>query len=130
MVHRSPINGQPLPPGKPFERGEEQRERARKAGKASAAARARKKTLKDELIYLLGEKITDDQGQKRVAQEAISAALIEQALKGSIRAFEIIRDTIGEKPSDNVLLGPPDCSALDAVLDEIKKELDKQEANI
>ena len=31
-------------------------------------------------------------------QEKISLALIEEAIKGNVKAFEVIRDTIGEKP--------------------------------
>ena len=33
-------------------------------------------------------------------QNKISLALIKKALKGNIKAFEVIRDTIGEKPAD------------------------------
>lgn len=35
-------------------------------------------------------------------QNKISVALIEQAQKGNTKAFEIIRDTIDEKPKDNI----------------------------
>lgn len=35
-------------------------------------------------------------------QEKISFSLIQEALKGNVKAFETIRDTIGEKPKDNV----------------------------
>lgn len=128
MTAKSPINGVPLPEGRRFEPGEEAREKARKGGKASAAARRRKKTLKDELLFLLGEKITDKNGRKHVTQEAISTALIQQALRGNTKAFEIIRDTIGEKPTDKVLLSAPDYSALDAAfaLLEVKHDITGQ----
>jgi hypothetical protein len=35
-------------------------------------------------------------------QQKISTALIEKCLKGDTKAYEIIRDTIGEKPKDKV----------------------------
>ena len=35
-------------------------------------------------------------------QEKISIALIEKALTGDVRAFETIRDTIGEKPTQTI----------------------------
>lgn len=33
-------------------------------------------------------------------QESISLAMIKQAASGNTRAFELIRDTIGERPSE------------------------------
>lgn len=68
---------------------EEQKEIASKGGKASAEARREKKLLRDELCALLE---TDD-GQKRMC-----VALLRQAQRGNTKAFEVIRDTIGEKP--------------------------------
>ena len=72
---------------------EQRRKNASKAGKASAKKRAERKTLKEELLLLLSENDT---------QNKISVALIKQAQTGNTKAYEIIRDTIGEKPKDNV----------------------------
>ena len=72
---------------------EKQRELARKGGIASGEARRRKKTFKEELITLLENGNT---------QEKISVALIQQALEGNTKAFEVIRDTVGEKPVDKL----------------------------
>lgn len=52
-------------------------------------ARRAKKTLKEELLFLLSEGDT---------QERLSLALIEKASNGDLKAFEVIRDTIGQKP--------------------------------
>lgn len=71
---------------------EQRRKNASKAGKASAKKRAERKTLKEELLLLLSEDST---------QSKISVALIKQAQSGNTKAYEIIRDTIGEKPKDN-----------------------------
>ena len=71
----------------------EQREIAKMGGIASGKARRDKKALRDELILLLSTSNT---------QENICVALIKEALNGSVRAFETIRDTIGEKPKDQV----------------------------
>lgn len=70
---------------------EEQRELARKGGIASGKARAARKTLKEELLLLLSNGDT---------QQKVSLALIQQALQGNTKAFEVIRDTVGEKPKD------------------------------
>ena len=72
---------------------EEQREIARKGGIASGEARAKRKTLKEELLLLLSQGNT---------QEKISLSLIAQAMEGNTKAFEVIRDTVGEKPVDKV----------------------------
>lgn len=72
---------------------EEQREIAKKGGKASVKARQERKALKDELLLLLSKGDT---------QQKVSLALIQQALEGNTKAFEIIRDTIGEKPIDKI----------------------------
>lgn len=74
---------------------EERRENARKAGKASGKKRRERKTLRKELIELLETGNT---------QNKISLAMIDKALKGNIKAFEVIRDTIGEKPKEQLEL--------------------------
>lgn len=73
----------------------QRRENASKAGKASAEAKKKRKTLRDELITLL---LSGD------TQNKISLAMIEKAMKGDTKAFEVIRDTIGEKPKDKLEL--------------------------
>lgn len=69
----------------------ERKELAQKAGMESGKARRERKQLKEELLLLLSEGDT---------QKRLSLALINKALSGDIRAFETIRDTIGEKPTD------------------------------
>lgn len=73
----------------------EQREITSKGGKASAKARRKRKMLKEELLILLANEDT---------KKKMSVALVNQALKGNIKAFEVIRDTIGEKPNGKVEL--------------------------
>lgn len=110
----SPINGVPLPDGAPpFEAGEQAREAGRKGGVKSGESRRARKTLREELLALLGEQRQDKQGNMVQVQTAMSTALIKSALGGSVRAFEVIRDTIGEKPVDNVTLTSGSFDALD-----------------
>ena len=71
----------------------EQRELAKKGGIASGKARAERKTLKEELLLLLSQGNT---------QEKISLSLIAQAMEGNVKAFETIRDTVGEKAVERV----------------------------
>ena len=72
---------------------EELREMTRKGGIASGEARRARKTLKEELLCLL------EQGD---TQKKISLALLQKAMNGNTKAFEIIRDSIGEKPSEKI----------------------------
>jgi len=57
----------------------------------SGEKRRQRKLLKEELLLLL---------EAGNMQEKLSLALINQALDGNVKAFEVIRDTIGEKPAD------------------------------
>lgn len=119
----SPVNGQPLPEGRRIQAGEEAREKGRKGGKRSAQVRAERKTLREELLTLLDEKVPDqDTGKKIGTREAITAALIKQAIGGNTKAYELIRDTIGEKPIENVTIKARGFEALDAAFEGIDAE--------
>ena len=72
---------------------EERKKIARMGAAASNKKQAERRTLKEELLLLLSQGDT---------QESISLSLIQQALEGNVKAFETIRDTIGEKPVDKV----------------------------
>ena len=80
---------------KPIKKGQLTKEEAKRRGSnggiKSGDVRRARKTLKAELLLLLESGNT---------QNKISLALIQKALKGDIKAFEVIRDTIGEKPTD------------------------------
>ena len=71
----------------------ERQELARKAGIASGKARRERKTLKEELLLLLSKGDT---------QQKISLAILQKAMNGDTKAFEVIRDTVGEKPTDKI----------------------------
>ena len=112
----SPVNGVVLPEGKPFQPGEEAREKGRRGGKKSAEVRQARKTLREELIDLLQVTSKDCDGKDHTQQELIAATIIKEARKGNIRAAEMIRDTIGEKPKEQheVSVAAPQFDTLDA----------------
>ena len=103
---------------------EEAREIGRKGGKRSAEVRKERKTLREGLLLLLQEQLKDKNGKStdKTTQDAIIAGLVKRAITGDTRAFEIIRDTIGEKPVDNVNISTPDFSALDKLRGAIKDD--------
>ena len=65
---------------------------------AKSAGKQRRKSMKEMLDYLLEKEITNKQGEKATTLEAITLSLIKQGLNGNVKAFEVIRDTIGKKP--------------------------------
>ena len=71
----------------------ERKEIARMGAIASNAKQKARRTLREELLALLENGDT---------QERLSLAQIQKALNGDTKAFEVIRDTIGEKPTDKV----------------------------
>ena len=71
-------------------------------GKASAEARRRKRDLKKALESLLEKDFIDKSGNTVSGAEAIAMKQFEKALKGDTRAFEIVRDTAGQKPIEKV----------------------------
>lgn len=120
----SPVNGQPLPVGRTWKTSEEAREAGRKGGKKSVQVRRERKTLREELLKLLMEEVPGKNGTSRPAQEAISTALMKQAISGNIKAFEVIRDTIGEKPVENVNVITPDYTALNEAFSGLKNGIE------
>ena len=88
-----------------------QRKIQSQGGKARAKKIQERKTLRSELIELLAEGET---------QKKISLSLLQEALNGNTKAFEIIRDTIGEKPKENISVGV-------SYEDYIKKVEDEEE---
>lgn len=79
----------------------EQRDIRVMGGIASGEARRKKKTMKEMLKLLLEEELVSKKGVKKTTLEAVMTSMINQALKGNVRATAFIRDTIGEKPENN-----------------------------
>ena len=76
---------------------EEQREIARKGGIASGEARREKKLLRELLEDALSKGTETDNEYVN-----ITLALIKEANKGNVKAYEVIRDTLGQKPKEEI----------------------------
>lgn len=76
---------------------EEQREIARMGGIASGKARKEKRMLKDLLEEALSKGTDTDNEYINITK-----ALINEANKGNVKAYEVIRDTLGQKMPDRV----------------------------
>jgi len=86
------MNEQNLIPNTSLSR-EEAKRLGQMGGKKSAQARAERKTFKEAL------KLALSMGD---VQDKIIGAVLNKAFKGDTKAFEVIRDTIGEKPKEEV----------------------------
>lgn len=99
---------------------EEQRAIRSKGGKASQAKQRRRRTLREELLALLSD--PEVQGK-------MCLALIKESTEGNkagsvARAWELVRDTIGERPRDQLEVGNLDGKPLSTV--DMSKMTDDQ----
>ena len=81
---------------------EERRRIEEKKKKARGEQKKRQKTFREALETLLSKEVVDKNGDKYDLLTAISAKQVEKASKGDTKAFEVIRDTIGQKPVERV----------------------------
>ena len=88
-----------------------------KGGKASADARRKKRDLRNAIEILLENDIKGKNGEIKSGAEAIAIAQFQKALKGDTRAFEVIRDTAGQKPVEKVMVAEVEQSTLDEIED-------------
>lgn len=73
-----------------------------KGGIASAEARRKKRDIRAALEALLEKTYKGKGGEQLSGAEAIALKQMEKALKGDTRAFEVVRDSAGQKPVDKV----------------------------
>ena len=98
---------------------EQRRENGRKGGIASGEAKRKKKAMRERLEILLdmplknGKEIdiadiqsfADLKKKNITVQEAVLIAQIQRAMAGDTVAAAFVRDTVGEKPKDNMNVG-------------------------
>lgn len=95
----------------------EARENGSKGGKKSVEVRRQKKLLKE----ILEEALEKETKTGNVAID-ITNALVKKAKKGNVKAYEVIRDTLGQKPKETVKLENPQATK---ILESINKQLKK-----
>ena len=98
---------------------EQRRRNASKAGKASAKKRQQNKTFKEIINRFLDGQVSNERlkqqmiefgfADKEVSNKSCAVfALWKEAIKGNTKAFELLRDTIGEKPIEQIQnINPP-----------------------
>ena len=122
---------------KPCRTTEEARERGRKGGINSGKRKKEKRKLKEIAEMLLDMKAPDDiigkfeqlypdlDAKKMTNRLAIVQRLILNALAGDNKAFELLRDQIGEKPKEEIIntnqnIDITDEKVINAVLKKVK----------
>ena len=99
----------------PVRSKEEASERGRKGGIASGQARRNKKALKECFDALLDKRYKGKDGKVITGSETLALAVFQKAQRGDLKAFEIVRDTAGQKPIEKVMLAEVDQDTIDQV---------------
>lgn len=105
----------------------EHREIASRGGKASVESRRKKKMLKECLEILMQKDAgRDSNGKPITAVEAMSIAAMKGAMNGDWKAWELVRDTVGQKPVDKVMISEVDQNVIDDVEKIVEESLNDE----
>lgn len=99
----------------------EARERGHKGGTATKEKWDNRKTFAEELQIFLNT--TDPTTGKTIRQEVVEG-LVAKAMDGSVGAFEAIRDTVGERPADELdmnIMTEADRDLMQRIFDRVSK---------
>lgn len=94
---------------------EKHSEDSKRAGKRSGEVRRQRKLLKDLFKSLLATPIPQKELKEKIKEMGLSdeeknyntllgMTTLNEALKGNMKAVEFIRDTIGEKPKEEIIV--------------------------
>ena len=85
---------------------EKAKENGRKGGIKSGEVKRAKKELRQCFEALLESNVLDKKtGEEMSGAEAAALTVFRKALKGDLKAFELLRDTAGQKPIEKVAIG-------------------------
>ena len=90
----------------------EARENGKKGGIASGEARRAKKSLREAMQILMDADFTGKDGKTMTGTEAMAARAFQAALKGDWKAWELVRDTAGQKPVERVMVADVEPSVI------------------
>ncbi len=90
-------------------------EEAKRGGIASGEARRKKRDIKLAMQALLDKEYASRDGTTMSGAQAIAIKQFEKAMKGDAKAFELVRDTAGQKPIERVMIAEVDQAVIDEV---------------
>lgn len=116
---------------KPIRKGQLSKDELKKrqinGGKKSGEVRAQKRLLKDTIEMMLKLQPTPQMVSEcaekfgfnpKDLQDIITGGLINKAMSGDSKAFEVLRDTVGQKPKEEVINTNLNT---DATIEELKR---------
>lgn len=96
----SPVNGQPLPRGRPFTS-----ESAREARRRRSEKEAKQKSIAAAFLQYMGEVVvTEKNGTEITGAQAIAKSIIRGAMKGNAEMVKIALALTGETPSTKITI--------------------------
>lgn len=95
-------NEQNLRPFTSKQSHEEAVKNGKNGGIASGESKRAKKSLREAMQVLMEADLTGKDGKTMTGTEAMAAKAFQAALKGDWKAWELVRDTAGQKPVDKV----------------------------
>ena len=115
----SPVNGQPVPKGKPFVAGES---RAKEMQARSVASRKERGDLRKLCQLWMEEEVaTGKDGEKITGGQMMVRVAVKEVAKGNSKFWELLRDTAGFKPIDKVMMAEVDPGVIDEVEQMVKE---------
>ena len=115
----SPINGQPVPKGKPFVAGES---RAKEMQARAVASRKERGDLRKLCQLWMEEEVaTGKDGEKITGGQMMVRVAVKEVAKGNSKFWELLRDTAGFKPVDRVMVSEVEPDVI-AEVEEMVKE--------
>lgn len=115
-------NEQNLRPFTSDQNREEAAKNGRKGGIANGEARRAKKNLREAMQILMEADLTGKDGKTMTGTEAMAARAFQAALKGDWKAWELVRDTSGQKPIEKVAIAEIDVDIIDEVERMVKDD--------
>ena len=90
-------------------------EEASRGGQKSGETRRAKRDLKRAMEALLEKDFKDNEGRVVSGAELLAIKQFQKAMNGDGKAFELVRDTSGQKPVDKVMVAEVDPDIIDEV---------------
>lgn len=102
-------------------------EDSKKGAARSVESRKRKKQMREELLELLNADITV-KGKEMTGTQALVVKAFQQAMKGDWKAWELVRDTSGQKPIDKVMVAEIDPEKITEIEQAVEEALSEDES--
>ena len=115
----SPVNGQPVPKGRPFTTGDPRAKEAQALGVIAKKERGDLRKLCQ--LWMEEEVATGKDGEKITGGQMMVRVAVKEVAKGNPRFWELLRDTAGFKPVDKVMVSEIEPAVI-AEVEEMVKE--------